>query len=74
MSLALMKMAVLGIERVGKTLVKMDTDVDGQGWVVKAMMVPRNGKKWYIIILSYNILNVLSIVDLGLKQIESNSL
>lgn len=45
MSLALTKMAVLGTERVGRTLVKMVTDVDGHVWVVKAMMVPQNGKK-----------------------------
>lgn len=46
-----MKMAVLGTEKVGKTLVIMDTDVDGQGWVVVPMMVPQNGKKRYGVIL-----------------------
>lgn len=48
MSRALMKMEVLGIEKVGKTWAKMDTDVDGQGWVVNHMMFPQNGKKRYI--------------------------
>lgn len=42
-----MKMEVLGIEKVGKTWVKMDTDVGGQGWVVNLLMVPPNGKKRY---------------------------
>jgi len=42
-----MKMEVLGIKKVGKTWAKMDTDVDGQGWVVNHMMVPLNGKKRY---------------------------
>lgn len=40
-----MKMEAHGIEKVERTLEKMDTDVDGQGWVVKAMMAPQNGKK-----------------------------
>lgn len=48
MNLGLMKMAVLGIGRVEKILVTMDTDADGQGWVGRAMMVPQNGKKRYI--------------------------
>lgn len=43
----LMKMEVLGIEKVGKTWAKMDTDVGGQGWVVNHMTVPLNGKKRY---------------------------
>lgn len=47
MSPELMKMEVLGIEKVGKTWAKMDTDVDGQGWVVNHMMAPLNGKKRY---------------------------
>lgn len=42
-----MKMEVLGIEKVGKTWAKMDTDVGGQGWVVNHMTVPLNGKKRY---------------------------
>lgn len=45
-----MKMAALGIGRVERTLGKMDTDVDGQGWGVDLMMVLQNGKKWYKII------------------------
>jgi hypothetical protein len=47
MSLVLMKMGVLGIEKAGKTWAKMDTDVGGQGWVVNRMMVPPSGKKRY---------------------------
>lgn len=47
MSLVQMKMGVLGIEKVGKTWAKMDTDVGGQGWVVNQMMVPHSGKKRY---------------------------
>lgn len=40
MKLEQTKMTVHGIGRVGKTLVTMDTDADGQGWVVRAVMVP----------------------------------
>ena len=50
MSLALMKMEAHGFEKLERTLVKTDTDADGQGWVVKAMMAPQNGKKRYKII------------------------
>lgn len=49
-TLVLMKMAANGIENVERILAKMGTDVDGQGWVVKAMMAPQNGKKWYILV------------------------
>lgn len=40
-----MKMAVLGIEKVGRILEKMVTDVDGREWVVRAMTAPQSGKK-----------------------------
>lgn len=42
-----MRMVVPGIEKVGRTLVKMDIVVDGQGWVVNPMTVPQNGRKRY---------------------------
>lgn len=42
-----MKMEVLGIGKVGRTLVRMDTDVDGLEWVVNRMTVTQNGKKRY---------------------------
>ena len=42
-----MKMAVLGIGKVGRTLEIMDTDVGGLGWAVNLMMVTQNGKKRY---------------------------
>lgn len=45
MRLALTKMVVLGIEKVEKKFGKMDTDVDGQGWVANAVMAPQNGMK-----------------------------
>ena len=45
-----MKMELLDIEKVGRTLVKMDTSVDDQGWVVNLMPVPWNERKWYKII------------------------
>lgn len=48
MSLALMKMEVLGIEKVERTWVTMDTEVDGQGWVVDLMTAPRNGRRLYV--------------------------
>lgn len=51
MSLAPMKMEVLGIEKAGKIWVEMDTDLGGQEWVVSHTMVPQNGKKRYEIIL-----------------------
>ena len=56
-----MKMEVLGIERVGRTSVKMVTDVDGHGWVVKATMVPQNGKKRYnhFFIVSFYLINYI---------------
>lgn len=38
-------MAVLGIGKVGRTSVIMDTDVDGLGWAENRMMVTQNGKK-----------------------------
>lgn len=45
MNLGPMKMAVLGIEKVGRILEKMATDVDGREWVVRAMTAPQSGKK-----------------------------
>ena len=45
-----MKMALLDIDKAGRTLVKMDTSVDGQIWVVNLMTVPQNERKWYKII------------------------
>lgn len=51
MNLALMKMVVRGIGKVGRTLAKMDTDVDGQGWVAKAMMPFQNGEKRWMHLL-----------------------
>ena len=42
-----MKMAVLGIEKVERTWERMDSDVDGRGWVVDLMMVLQNGRKRY---------------------------
>lgn len=42
-----MKMVVHGIEKVEKTLGKMDTGVDGVGWVANAVMALPNGKKRY---------------------------
>lgn len=42
-----MKMAVHGIEKAGRTLATMDTDVGGQGWAVPPMMLLHNGKKRY---------------------------
>lgn len=45
MNLGPMKMAVLGIEKVGRILEKMVTDVDGREWVVRAMTAPQSGKK-----------------------------
>jgi hypothetical protein len=47
-SLAPMKMGVPGTEKLGKSWVKMDIDVDGQEWVVNPMMVLQNGKKRYL--------------------------
>ncbi|CAM8878317.1 unnamed protein product [Rhodiola kirilowii] len=38
LNLGLMRMEVLGIEKVGRTLVKMDIDAGGGGWVVGIMM------------------------------------
>lgn len=42
-----MKMAVLGLEKVDRTLEKMGTDVGGQGWAVDPMMAPLSGQKRY---------------------------
>lgn len=47
MNLVLVKMAVLGTEKAGRTWAAMDTDVDGQGWVGAPMMVLQNGEKRY---------------------------
>ena len=47
MNRASMRMAALGIVKVGKSLGKMGTDVDGQGWVDNPKMVPLNGKRRY---------------------------
>lgn len=49
MNLALLKMEVLGTERVERILGKMDIDAAGQGWVVKAMMVSQYGKRQYVV-------------------------
>ena len=58
MNRASMKMEVHGIVKVGKSLEKMGTDVDGQWWVVIPKMVPLNGKKRYWILLSFLELNM----------------
>lgn len=47
MNLALMKMAVIGLEKVGRTWEIMGTDVGGQGWVVDPMMALLSGQKRY---------------------------
>lgn len=47
MSLALMKMAVVGLEKVDRIWEIMGTDVDGQGWVVNLMMALLSGPKRY---------------------------
>lgn len=61
-----MKMEVPGLEKVGRILGKMGTDVDGRGWVVNPMMGPQNGKKWYILILPDDNCIYL-IIDLGFR-------
>jgi len=45
--LGLMKMEVLGFEKVERILAQMGIDVDGRRWVVDHMMIPPNGKKRY---------------------------
>jgi hypothetical protein len=45
MKLALMKMVVVGLEKVDMIWEIMVTDVGGQGWVVDLMMVLLNGLK-----------------------------
>jgi hypothetical protein len=47
MKLALMKMVVVGLEKVDMIWEIMVTDVGGQGWVVDLMMVLLNGLKRY---------------------------
>lgn len=56
MNLVPMKMEVHGLERVGRMKVIMGTDVGGAEWVVKVMMAPQSGKKWYLCNLLNNIL------------------
>lgn len=46
-------MGVPGTEKMGKSSVKMDIDVDGQEWVVNPMIVHQNGKKRYFILLIF---------------------
>lgn len=57
-----MKMEVHGIGKAEKTWVKMVTDVGGQGWVVNHAMVPRNGKKRYKLILSYDDISCMRVL------------
>ncbi|KAJ8561309.1 hypothetical protein K7X08_027499 [Anisodus acutangulus] len=64
MNQGLTKMVVLGIERVEKTLVKMDTDADGQRWVDRAMTAPQNGKKWWMHLIGF-----LDLLDSGGKKV-----
>ena len=49
-----MKMAVLGIAKVARTLATMATDVGGQGWVVPPTTLLHNGRKLYNIIIYHN--------------------
>lgn len=51
MSLAVMKMAVLGLEKVGRTWEKMGTGVGGQGWAVDPMTALLSGRKRYTLFL-----------------------
>ena len=65
-----MKMAAVGIKIVGRTLEKTDTDVDGHGWVAKAMTGPQNGKKRYNLFIIWDSSRIF--VDEGLTHKTSN--
>lgn len=54
MNLEPMKMVALGSVKVEKILETMVTDVDGDGWEVKAMMALQNGKKRYMNAVNVN--------------------
>lgn len=71
-----MKMTVLGIERAGRTLAIMDTDVDGQGWVAGPMTVPQSGKKryWFIQIKNSDLLLLLILKWIEVEVVQCNSI